>query len=302
MIFSLVFLLAQIYLIVFVSFGYGRELVDNVYLTVILTELLFILIPSIIYAVSKKLDFKAVFRIRRPGLKPLLLILVISLPAYMVANMLNSFVIYLLQFLGNVPQSNFPVPKNLPELLTGIFIIGVLPGICEEVLNRGIMLNAYETRGTYKAVIITGLFFGVFHFDITNFLGPTVLGIMLGYYAVRTNSIFAPMFAHFLNNAIAEILTFISRNEPTSDYIKISGSDLVTYVIYGVGSLFIIYWLIKLFNYVTADTAVIRRSISSSRDDARAILTHYPIVIVLSIYIIIAMMYLLMVIFSQHAI
>lgn len=298
MIFSLIFLLAQVYLLIFVAFGYGKNLVDNVYLTVVITEFLFILIPSIIYALVKKLDIREVFRLRRVRLKPLVLILVISVPAYMVANMLNSIVVYLLQFLGNVPQSEFPVPKTIPELLFGILIIGVLPGICEEVLNRGIMLNAYETRGTYKAVIITGLFFGVFHFDITNFMGPTVLGIMLGYYAVRTNSIFAPMFAHFLNNTIAEILTYTSRNEPASGYIKLSGSDLFTYVIIGIGSLFAVYWLIKLFNYVTKDTAVIHRSISTARDDARAILTHYPNIIVLSIYTIIAMIYLLMIIFS----
>jgi hypothetical protein len=178
-------------------------------------------------------------------------------------------------------------------------MIGVLPAVCEEILNRGIMLRAYENRGTVKALIITGIFFGIFHFDITNFLGPAVLGAMLGFYAIRTNSIFAAMFGHFLNNTIAEIWTYIGRDQPSTEYIQVSNSEMISAIFIGVVCTFIVIFLFKIFYKVTRDTAEFKPALPGTRADVRSILTHYPIIITLSIYVVITLLYILMVIFYK---
>ena len=54
-----------------------------------------------------------------------------------------------------------------------------------------------------KAIIITGLLFGLFHFDVQNFLGPAFLGILFAYMVYKTNSIYTTMIAHAINNMIA---------------------------------------------------------------------------------------------------
>lgn len=298
MIFTFIFIIAQILVGIAVSLGFGQKVQNNVYLTIVVTEIIFILIPCVIFTLVNKLDVRAVFRLRRLKIKPALIIILISIPAYMVATMLNTIFLFFLQFVGKIPPNTIPTPTTIQELLIGILIIGVLPGICEEVLNRGIMLNAYESRGTIKAVIITGLFFGIFHFDITNFFGPAVLGALLGYYAIRTNSIFAPMLAHFLNNTIAEILSYVYRGEPVSDNIQVQGPELFTAVLVGIISLLIVCWLLRLFTRKTSETAIIKPPISDLRQDARAILTHFPVVIVLAIYALLALIYLLILMFS----
>lgn len=299
MIFSILFLLAQIYLSISVAFGYGKELVDDVYLTVFITELVFILMPSLIFALANKIDVKYAFRINKPEFKPLLLIVLISFPAYMAANMLNTILVYLLQFVGKIPSNNIPVPKTIPQLLLGIIIISVLPAVCEEILNRGIMLRAYENRGTVKALVITGLFFGIFHFDITNFLGPAVLGAMLGFYAIRTNSIFAAMLGHFLNNTIAEIWSYIYRNEPSAEYIQVATPELLYSILIGVVCTLIVIYLLKVLYRITGETAEYKPALTGTRADVRSILTHYPVVVTLSIYIVITLLYLLMIIFNN---
>jgi len=299
MIFSLIFLLAQFVLGISALLGYGKEFIDNIYLTVFITEIVFILLPSLIFAIVNKLDVKYTFRLNKPRIKPLIIVALISVPAYMAANMLNYIVIYLLQFIGNIPADNIPIPNTIPQLIQGILFISVLPAICEEVLNRGIMLRAYENRGTVKAIVITGIFFGIFHFDITNFMGPAVLGALLGYYAIRTNSIFAAMLGHFLNNTIAEIWSFVARNDSQTEIVKISSSELLNVIIVGIVCTFIVWGLLKVFNNLTNDTAVLKPALTDVRGDTRTILTHYPVIVTLSIYVIIALIYLLMVIFSR---
>ena len=131
---------------------------NNIYTLTFINEYFFMLGPVLIYAFVKKLDFKDVFRIRSPGLFPTILIILMAVPAYFVALALNSIVIYFLQFIGQIPAQPIPVPKNVPELLMGIFFIAITPGICEEVLHRGLILRAYEKRGTYKALVISSIF------------------------------------------------------------------------------------------------------------------------------------------------
>lgn len=297
MIFSILFLMAQVFLSISVYLGTGKDLVDNVYLTVFITELIFILLPSLIFALANKLDVKYAFRLNKPQIKPLLLIALISFPAYLAANMLNTIVVYLLQFIGRIPSNNIPIPKTIPQLIAGIIIIAVLPAVCEEILNRGIMLRAYENRGTVKALVITGLFFGIFHFDITNFMGPAVLGAMLGFYAIRTNSIFAAMLGHFLNNTIAEIWSYIARNETGAEYIQVANSELLNSILIGVICTAIVIFLLRILNKITSETAEFKPALSGTRADVRSIISHYPVIITLSIYVVIALLYILMIVF-----
>lgn len=289
LVFSLVFIIYQVIL----SIILGENVYDHIYTIIIINEFVMILGFVAVYSIAKKVNIKHTFRLNRPGLLPMLLITVISIPAYFVASALNSIMAFLLQFVGEIPSEGFPVPQNIPQLILGIFIVGLAPGICEELMHRGLMLRAYEKRGSYKAVVIVSILFGIFHFDITNLLGPIFLGLIIGYYVVRTNSIFAGIWAHFLNNAIATILQYILRNESDKERITISPQELFTILTLGVVCLAVTVGLTLLFRRVTRERAKIIPSISSAREDAKSILSHWPIIIVLILYFLMTLVYIL---------
>lgn len=300
-IFVVIFLTFQLFLGFINGILGGRLIENNVYGMLLLNEYVFILLPVLIYAIVKKLDFKAVFRFNRVGILPALLIVLASVPAYFVASMLNSFVVYLLQFLGEIPANTIPVPKSLSELLLGLLIVAFSPAVCEEMLNRGILLKAYESRGSVKAVVITAIFFGIFHFDVTNLLGPIFLGLLIGYYTIRTNSIFAAMLAHFLNNAIAEVLSFLFQNGmPEPEKITITLEELGGSALYGVAGLLFLSALLYLFRRVTEQSAVLKPSIASVRKDIISIISHWPVIVVLVLYILLAVLYLLYITVSRY--
>lgn len=291
-IFVIVFIAFQIILAFIDAILGGTLIKNNMYGMLIVNEYVLILLPVIIFAFVKKLDFKHVFRLNRFGILPALMIIGMSLPAYFAAGMLNTLVVYLLQFIGNVPAQSIPVPQSISELVLGLVVVAFSPALCEEMLNRGIMLKAYENRGSLNAVVITAIFFGIFHFDITNLLGPIFLGLLIGYYAIRTNSIFAAMLAHFMNNAIAEVLSYLFREDnATYDIVRISAQELGGTIIYGIAGLILLFVLLKVFNRITAGSARLKPAISSVKGDLVSIVSHWPVIIILVMYVLMAALY-----------
>ncbi len=293
LVFTLVFLAYQMIL----GFFMGTAIYDNIYLIIIINEL-GILAFVLIYCFIKKINIKETFRFNNPGFLPMVLITAISLPAIFVASMLNSLVIYLLQFVGDVPASTIPVPQNPRELLLGVLIVAVLPGVCEEIMHRGLLLRAYERRGSYKAVVIVAIYFGLFHLDITNLLGPIFLGIIIGYYVIRTNSIYAGIFAHFLNNTISGLVQYLLK-APQPENLVISEAELVSTLVFGVISLVVTVGLLYVFKMVTKSRAVVVAPITRVGQDLKAVLSHWPIIVIIVLYFLMAALYILSILMTK---
>jgi CAAX amino terminal protease family. len=287
LIFAGIFILYQLVAAVLLGSDFFTS---NIYLVVLINEFVIVLPPVIIYASAKKADFKETFRLKK--IKPLhaLFVVLLSIASYPVAMMLNNIAVFFLQFIGKIPTQPIPIPTNIPELLIGILVIAVSPAICEEMLHRGLLLSAYERRGSIKAVVITAIFFGIFHFDMTNLLGPIFLGVMIGYYVIRTNSIFAGMIAHFTNNALSEIAQYATTDKNIPKYITISSQELGQVILIGVTGLVITGLLLTVFNRMTERTAVINPPISKVRRDLTSILSHWPVILVILLYFVLSLL------------
>jgi len=298
-VFAVLFVIFQ-FILIFLTAIYGGEfLYKNVYKILLINEYVLILIPVLVYSLIKKLDFKEVFRLNRLGFLPAVLIFLLSVPAYLVALMLNNAVIYLLQFLGDVPYQPMPVPQNPAELIVEIAIVAVSPAICEELLHRGILLRAYENRGSMKAVVITSIYFGIFHFDVTNLLGPIFLGLLIGYYVIRTNSIFAGVLAHFLNNAIAVLSQYFLRGTSQPDEVRISAGWMWEIILFGIVGLIIVAEFMHLFKLATEGKHELQPPVSGVGQDIVYIITQWPIIIIFALYMFITGLNLLTIIISN---
>ncbi len=92
-------------------------------------------------------------------------------------------------------------PLVLPDLIW----LGLLPGLSEELLFRGVMLPAFGL--TFEAVIISSLCFGVLHLSSPKqwsyVAWATVVGVLLGYSALVTHNLVVPVVAHMATNLIS---------------------------------------------------------------------------------------------------
>jgi membrane protease YdiL (CAAX protease family) len=289
--FSVAFIAFNILIVIPAILLYGtnadRFALDYFIPITVINEYVIILVPTFIYVLIKKLKFKEVFRLNNPGLLPCLVIVLLAIPASHLAETANVIVMYLLSFIGDIPSSaaSIPIPQDVTSLLISIFIIAVTPGICEELLNRGVIMKAYENRGTMKAVVISAILFGIFHYSILNLAGPIVLGILIGYYVIKTNSIFAGMLAHFLNNAYSMVMLYFARTQEMPKSVKVTEEDLAQSILIGLVSAVLVFLLLRLFNIVTKDKGVVMKpSISRVRDDIVSVISHWPMIVVMCLY------------------
>ena len=281
----------------FLQSAYGEDfLSDRVYGVLIVNELIIVLSPVLVYLAAKRLNIREALRFNGLRPVPVLLIAAVSVPAYGVFAMLDTIAVFILQYIGDIPAQRLPVPKNAGELAVGILILSVLPAICEEMLHRGLLLRAYESRGSIKAVVIVSVFFGFFHFDIRNLIGPIFLGLLIGYYVIRTNSIIAGMLAHFFNNAIAEILQFMGRDVPAPNKMTVSAGELISSVTMGTICLVIVFLLMWLFRMATEGGYALKPALTSVRNDIRSITSHWPVVATFLFYIAVQLMFIFMIV------
>ena len=272
------------------SFIFGEAFAKNLYTVVIINQVLIGSFP-VLYCVINRIDIREAFRIRKLEPAPALVIVLTAVPLYLGALMFNTIVMYVLQTVAEVPGQNLPALETPLDLTVGILVIAVMPGICEELLHRGLLLTAYEKRGSYRAVVLVAVMFGLFHFDITNLAGPVLLGLVFGYYVVRTGSIFAGILAHFLNNLIAELIQYLWADQPASETLMLTGQDVLAM---GIPSIAVAVALLYLFRRITEGRTEIIPPIAGPGEDLRAIVSHWPVAAIVSIYTVFIMLSLFM--------
>jgi membrane protease YdiL (CAAX protease family) len=96
------------------------------------------------------------------------------------------------------------------DFLIMIFILAVLPAVCEELLFRGALQSVFAEafRNRHLAIWISAAIFSYMHMEMSGFIPRFLLGALLGYVMWWTGSIWSNILLHFLNNALAVLLLF----------------------------------------------------------------------------------------------
>lgn len=105
--------------------------------------------------------------------------------------------------------SLLPAPSNQEMgrgLWTALMLILFAP-VLEELICRGVVLTSLRNRyGTVAAWILSSLFFGVLHLQPLLVVNAFVIGLILGFIYIVTDSLWAAIILHALNNALAYVL------------------------------------------------------------------------------------------------
>ena len=115
---------------------------------------------------------------------------------------------------------------NAGGMFFNIFMIAVLPALGEELIFRGVLQKIFIrwTGNVHVGIIITGFLFSLMHVQFYGFFPRWLLGVMFGYLLVWSGTMWLPIFAHFVNNAMAVILSYLIHKEVISESIEEFGS------------------------------------------------------------------------------
>ena len=91
-----------------------------------------------------------------------------------------------------------------------LFIMAVMPAVCEEALFRGFIQRAMGNMPQWPRVLLVSLLFGILHLDPIRIPITAALGVGLGIVMLKTKNILLPILYHFLHNGISVLSTLAS--------------------------------------------------------------------------------------------
>ncbi|HRN28036.1 MAG TPA: CPBP family glutamic-type intramembrane protease [Ignavibacteriaceae bacterium] len=223
--------------------------VNSLRLMTMAGQILFILLPALLFSKWIYTDVGKIIRIRKPDFKELGFFTVgIIILTPLLQSLLYIQNYYIEIWAKNIPfinsiktffdEMNKMVEKtygnllsasNVIELLLVITVVAVVPALSEESLFRGFIQRSFELKyKKYIAAIITALFFSAYHFNPYGFIPLFILGAYFGFASYKSKTLLIPMFLHFLNNFSAVILYYIIgddeliKSDPTTNPNELS--------------------------------------------------------------------------------
>lgn len=145
----------------------------------------------------------------------------------------------------------FLTMNNVTDLFQNLFLMALIPAIGEELLFRGILQKLlYKwTKNIHVSVLIIAFLFSAIHLQFLGFFARFLLGAFLGYIYIWGRSIYLPMIAHFINNALAILIAYLIQNDQLNFsfdtigaeggvwlYVSLIGSSVFIYLIKQISS------------------------------------------------------------------
>ena len=99
-----------------------------------------------------------------------------------------------------------PKLENGFELFISFIAVAVIPPIIEELAIRGVVLQPLRRYGDKFAILISAMIFSLLHGNMEQIPYTFTAGLLLGYVAVATGSLWPGIIIHFINNSIASVI------------------------------------------------------------------------------------------------
>lgn len=142
-----------------------------------------------------------------------LVTLLLVLPGMLLASELGTFAQRFLPRLTGAQESYAALSQMAWPLV--LFVGAVLPAVGEELFFRGLLGRGLTARyGVIVGVIITSILFGLIHMDPPQVLATALLAVPFHVLYLAGKSIWLPILAHGLNNAMAFLLMRLPSDSP----------------------------------------------------------------------------------------
>lgn len=167
----------------------------------------------------------------------------LSIPVMVFSSIIVNYISAIVQaILGVEFNSNIEDTKisGIVGILTVCISFAIVPALIEEFVVRGVTMQPLRKYGDKFAIVVSAFFFSVLHGNMLQIPYTFVGGLILGYLAIKTKSLWPPMILHFVNNFYSVIVLIVSDN-----FSDKAGN----YVAYAIWILFIIFGIIGLIGY-----------------------------------------------------
>ena len=223
----------------YLSDGIFQNAVDTV--IVVLT----MLVPF--YFVSKKMKVVSSTNEPVPLSKPtdgitFILAVVAGIGFCMIANIVTSyFTVFISLFRVELSSPEIAMPSGTVGVTTSIIRIVIIAAIAEEIPLRGYVMGNLRKYGDKFAILASALVFALMHGNLIQAPFALIAGFALGYFSIKTGTIWTGIAIHAANNFISTAITYAMDYLPEETVNIIYVFILYGFIFFGL----IAMWLLK---------------------------------------------------------
>lgn len=136
-----------------------------------------------------------------------------------VANIAVSYLAELFSIFGIEYNVNFgDNPDGILGFIICFFTTAVTPALVEEFAYRGMIMGSTKKYSESLAIVSTAILFGLVHCNFEQIPFACLVGLILGFVAIKTKSIWTAVAIHFTNNFVSVFFDYAFLNY--SDAVK----------------------------------------------------------------------------------
>lgn len=138
------------------------------------------------------------------------------LPLFLFGAAACSFANIAVSYAGNLFEKfgiNYSVdygdnPKGIFGFLLSLISTAIVPALVEEFAFRGLIMGILRRFGDGFAVITSAVLFGIMHGNFEQMPFAFLVGLSLGFIAIKSGSIWTAVAVHFFNNLISVLIDY----------------------------------------------------------------------------------------------
>lgn len=167
---------------------------------------------AVLFCNRAKLDLADMFR--RKSTTPLVIFAGFSV--CLTVNVLGGILMQLINIILSPTGLELKTPDiamdygTAGNILMFVYAVLIAP-ITEELLFRGLILRAFQRTGRTFAIVASALLFGMIHGNFLQTVPAFLMGMVMGYVAVRCGSILPAIGIHMLNNLYAMTFQYLEE-------------------------------------------------------------------------------------------
>ncbi|QDT06132.1 ABC-2 family transporter protein [Rubripirellula lacrimiformis] len=181
---------------------------------ILMPQIGMILFPALLMATMMTTSLRKSLRVRMPHWTTLPLAVLLGVTMHPMYVMLAEWISYTYPISEQAIAAMKPFTDQISAApwLAIICLMALVPAICEEIAFRGFIFGGLVRERRYvRAVVISALMFGISHGVLQQSIAATIMGLLLGFIALRTGSVIPGILIHFTNNALSVSLERIAN-------------------------------------------------------------------------------------------
>ena len=224
------------------------------YLNAFLSELIFVISFLIIVVINKNKNFSNDYRLKfKFDYKIFLSVIFFAIFVMFCCLNLTNVINIAFSNISYLPLSN-EIGLGLNsfwEYLIAVFLLAVLPGVCEELFFRGLIYNSLRQRFSFKiSLVLTTLMFVLIHASIYKTFYQAILGVILALLIFYTGTIFYGVIFHFVNNFIILTISYAFKGNKIFEFTVWGVKEvLISILIFLIGAVVVVLFFTFLKKY-----------------------------------------------------